>query len=58
MPSGACLFLSTNFVTLDFASQQVPEADLASFNTFLMELQYPHFHECDNLAYKRFLAGQ
>eukprot|EP00962_Isochrysis_galbana_P006280 scaffold1693_cov109-Isochrysis_galbana.AAC.3 len=36
---------------------QVPESDLPAFNKFLTQLHYPYFRECDNPAYKRFLAG-
>jgi hypothetical protein len=38
-------------------AKQVPEADLPAFNKFLTQLHYPYFRECDNPAYKRFLAA-
>jgi len=35
---------------------QVPDADMAKFETFLQKLGYSHWNETDNPAYKLFLA--
>ena len=54
--STAFMELVDVFPTLsDFAGIQVPPEETPQFEDYLKQLQYVHYKECDNPAYRQFL---